>query len=126
MSVWQISLICTVLACICVFLRSAAPQLSSVFSLCCVVWLLFLFITKTAPVILYAQQLAQASSYGEYMPYIIKSLSIGISGNICCEFCKDAGQLALANVLQGVCKAAILVLCLPLIKEIAQVALSYV
>lgn len=126
MSVWQISLITVIMACIGVLIKAAEPQFFTVFSLCCILWLTFICVSSISPLVQYANQLAQSTPYGEYIPYVIKSLSVGIGGNICCEFCKDAGQNALANTLQGVCKLAIMALCLPLIKEIAQIALSYV
>ena len=126
MNIAFVSFLALVLSFLVFFVRTAHEKMGTLLSVCCAVWLLSLCIVNVRPIIEYAVTLSEKSGFGEYMPYVLKSLCIGFFGNVCGEICKDIGEGAIASGLQSVSKLSIIVVCLPLIKEITTLALSYI
>ncbi len=126
MSIAVVSFFALVLSLLVLFVRSAHRQMGTLLSVCCAVWLLSLCIVNVRPLVEYAVTLSEKSGFGEYMPYVLKSLCIGFFGTVCGEICKDIGEGAIASALLCVSKLSIIAVCLPLIKEITTLALSYI
>lgn len=114
------------MAILAVLVRNLHVQMGTVLSLCCAVWLLSLCVSSVLPIIQYVVSISDSSGFGEYMPYVLKSLCVAFCGHFCAEICKDAGENAIASALESVSKLAIMAICLPLIKEITKTALSYI
>lgn len=126
MSVWQVILITVICVCIGLLLKAYNPPFAAVFSLFCVVMLMVLYSESIRKVTEYLSALSHSASLDGYMPYIIRSTGVCILGSVGAEFCKESGHTAMATVLSGICKLSIILMCLPLIQEIADVALSYI
>ncbi len=121
-----ISVFCVFLVCILLFVRSAHAQTGFVLSLCAGVWLLTVCVTTLTPIAEYIKELSEAAGFGEYMPYVFKSLSVGFIGHFSAEICKDAGEYAIASSLQSASKLAVVGICLPLVGKIADTAVAYI
>jgi stage III sporulation protein AD len=126
MSVWQVILITVISVCIGLLIKSYNPPFAAVFSLCCAVFLMLLYSESIQSVTEYLTFLSHSASLDGYMPYIMKSTGVCILGSIGVEFCKESGHTAMATALSGICKLSIILVCLPLIREITDVALSYI
>lgn len=126
MNIISICAFSALLVCILLFVRSAHAQTGFLLSLCGSIWLLSVCVHALTPVIEYIALLSDRAELGKYMPYILKSLSIGFIGHFCSEICKDAGEYAIASSLQSASKLAVVALCLPLIGELADIAVSYI
>jgi stage III sporulation protein AD len=83
-------------------------------------------VNTLSPIAEYVKALSETAGFGEYMPYIFKSLSVGFLGHFSSEICKDAGEYAIASSLQSASKLAVVGLCLPLVGKIADIAVSYI
>ena len=70
------------------------------------------------PVIEYVRELCSSNEYGEYLGLLIKAAGIGYIGCFSSEVCRDAGENALAARVEFAVRAAILLMSLPLIKNI--------
>jgi stage III sporulation protein AD len=108
------------------FVRSAHAQTGFLLSLCGAVWLLTVCVSTLSPITEYLSSLSESAGFGEYMPYIFKSLSVGFIGHFSSEICRDAGEHAIASSLQSASKLAVVALCLPLVGKIADIAVSYI
>lgn len=126
MNIIGVSVFCTLLVCILLFVRSAHAQTGFLLSLCGGVWLLTVCVNTLSPIAEYVKALSETAGFGEYMPYIFKSLSVGFLGHFSSEICKDAGEYAIASSLQSASKLAVVGLCLPLVGKIADIAVSYI
>ena len=126
MNIIGISIFCAFLVCILLFVRSAHAQTGFLLSLCGGVWLLTVCVNTLTPIAEYIRTLSETAGFGEYMPYIFKSLSVGFIGHFSSEICKDAGEHAIASSLQSASKLAVVGLCMPLVGKIADIAVSYI
>lgn len=126
MNIIGVSVFSALLVCILLFVRSAHVQTGFLLSLCGGVWLLTVCVSSLTPIAEYLSSLSDTAGFGEYMPYIFKSLSVGFIGHFSSEICRDAGEHAIASSLQSASKLAIVALCLPLVGKIADVAVSYI
>ncbi len=126
MNIIGVSVFAVFFVCILLFVRTARPEIGFLLSLCAGVWLLSVCVTVLSPVAEYISSLSESAGFGKYMPYIFKSLSVGFIGHFCAEICKDAGEHAIASSLQSASKLTVVGICLPLVGEIADIAVSYI
>lgn len=126
MNIIGVSVFCAFLVCIVLFVRSAHAQTGFLLSLCGAVWLLTVCVSTLSPIAEYLSSLSESAGFGEYMPYIFKSLSVGFIGHFSSEICRDAGEHAIASSLQSASELAVVALCLPLVGKIADIAVSYI
>lgn len=115
-----------IMVCIALVIRSAHPPFAFVFSVCCTVWLAFMYAQSISPLIEYLTELSERAGADEYLHYILRSTGVCILGSLSSELCRETGNTAMAQALHAVCKIAILLICLPLIKSVLDAALSLV
>ena len=86
--------------------------------------LLFAFaaISETAPLVAYVKQLMQNESISPYTEIILKSLGIAILSGTCASVCRESGENGIAEGVELIGKAEILLLSTPLIHEILTAA----
>ena len=114
-----IGLLCVLL---CVLLGEFKSSFSAVIKMSCSL-LLFLFALGTlSPVLDFFKSMGEGSSISSYMSIIIRALGISFCSSISSDICRDAGTPALASAIELVSKVEIIVLTLPLIKEIINIA----
>ncbi len=63
-----------------------------------------------------------ASGFGEYVAPIFKALGITLAVQLASELCRDSGESALASRLELIGRAELLLLALPLLRELLTLA----
>ena len=81
-----------------------------------------LVLAMISPLISYLRRLMDNSAVGAYTEPVLKSLGIAILTQCCCDICKDCGESGIASGIELVGKIEILLLSLPLIDDILELA----
>ena len=79
-------------------------------------------ITAAAPLISYIKGIAGTVGNAEYVAVLFKALGIALLSHFCAEICRECGEVAAANGVELTGKIEILLLCLPLIRDILETA----
>lgn len=79
-------------------------------------------VTTLIPVLEYADGLISETGFGVYLKAIVKALGITLAIQFASDVCRDSGESAIASKLELIGKAEILLLCLPLIRELISLA----
>ncbi len=111
---------------LCVFLCMLFAEMKSSFSLsvkiACSV-LVFLFaIGIFSPLIDFFRSISGEGALSSYLPLMLKALGITLCSDLVSDICRDSGNTSLASGIELVGKAEILLLSLPLIKEMIGIA----
>ena len=115
----MIGLLCTFL---CLLLGEVKSSFSVTVKIACSI-LVFLFAASSlSPVVDYFKTASEESSVATYTSLILRGLGISLCSQISSDICRDAGNSSLASGIELVSKAEILLLSLPLIKEIIKIA----
>lgn len=103
-------------------LRSQKSEFAGLVSLAASVILLSAASVTFFPVIEFVSETVEETGFSEYLATLMKALGITLAVQLCAEVCRDAGESSLASKLELVGKAEILILCLPLIRELITLA----
>lgn len=103
-------------------LRGQRSEFAGLVSLAASVILLGAATLAFLPVIDFISDAVSGTEFSKYLSTLMKALGITLSVQLCSEVCKDAGEASLASKLELVGKAEILVLCLPLMRELIYLA----
>ncbi len=82
------------------------------------------FISLSSPVIEYLNSILPDSGVSEYISLIIKALGIAFVSHVCASVCRDCGENTLAGYAELAGKAEILILSLPIVKDILDTAME--
>lgn len=74
----------------------------------------------------YIRYLVDANPNQQYVSTLIKALGIAYLTEITHEICKSCGETAVSGYVEAVGKAEIIVLCIPMIKELTITALKFI
>lgn len=74
------------------------------------------------PTVQYMTALVGESALAPYAETLLKAMGVGLAVQISADICRDTGESGMAQKLELVGKAEIMVLCLPLIREIVDLA----
>lgn len=74
----------------------------------------------------YIHKLSEALPDSTYVAVLLKALGITYAATITQEICKSCGENGIAGYVEAVGKAEIVVICLPLIKELTDTALKFI
>ena len=75
-------------------------------------------VSAVAPLTSYVNELAETSGFGIYAETIIKSLAVTLLAQTTGDICRDCGENAVAGKIEFAAKCAIMLLSLPVIKNI--------
>ena len=75
-------------------------------------------VSAVAPLTSYVSELAETSGFGIYAETIIKSLAVTLLAQTTGDICRDCGENAVAGEIEFAAKCAIMLLSLPVIKNI--------
>ena len=75
-------------------------------------------VSAVAPLTSYVRELAETSGFGIYAETIIKSLAVTLLAQTTGDICRDCGENAVAGKIEFAAKCAIMLLSLPVIKNI--------
>ncbi len=74
------------------------------------------------PLIKMLGEMLEGTSFEGYLEALVKALGITLAVQFSSELCRDAGESAIASKLELVGKAELILLCIPLIKELLTLA----
>lgn len=79
-------------------------------------------ISSYVPTLTYMTEVMNESALAPYAQTLLKAVGIGFVVQISADMCRDTGESGIASKLEIAGKAEILILCLPLIKELLALA----
>ncbi len=75
-----------------------------------------------APTVSYLKDLSEKTGISGYVAPLFKALAVALLTHLCAELCRENGESGVANGVELAGQLEILLLCLPLISEILEVA----
>lgn len=109
-----------------VLLRQYRPEYALMASVLCSVLIFAAILLGLAPALAELEGwLYSLSVEGEYTGTLFKALGICFITQIACDSCRDAGESAIAAKIELAGKFALVVLALPMFREILQIALTF-
>lgn len=78
------------------------------------------------PIIVEVEQICSEGSFSKWVKTLMKSLGIAITVQIGGDICRDSGESAIAAKLEMIGKAEIVLLALPLVRELLELSLELV
>lgn len=75
-------------------------------------------LSVSLPLFSYASELIANSELGEWSSLLLGAFGIALLSHLTSEICRDCGEPSIGSYVELVGKAEILLLCLPLIKEL--------
>ncbi|MBQ8509298.1 MAG: stage III sporulation protein AD [Clostridia bacterium] len=103
-------------------LKGMKSELAGLASLAAAVILLGGALAEFLPVLRQLTDSVAGTSFSGYMETLLKALGITLAVQFSAELCRDAGESAIASKLELAGKAEILLLTLPLLRELMQLA----
>ena len=98
--------------------KKLKPDFAVFVSLAAAIVILGASISTLTPVISYVEELSDSSGFGIYTETIIKSLAVTVLAQTTGDICRDCGESAVAGKIEFAAKCAIMLLSLPVIKNI--------
>ena len=74
------------------------------------------------PVLGWLGELCEVQGVGETGRLLFKGLGVAVLTQLCAELCKQSGEASLALGVEGAGKAELLLLCLPMLRELLETA----
>ena len=74
------------------------------------------------PVLAWVGELCTAHGVGEPAQLMLKGLGVAILTQLCADLCRQSAEPTLANGVENAGRAEILLLCLPLLKDVVEMA----
>ncbi len=105
-----------------IILRGQKSDFAGLVSLAASVILLGASVAAFLPVIEFVLETVEGTGFAEYLATLTKALGITLAVQLSADVCRDAGESSIASKLELVGKAEILVLCLPLIRDLITLA----
>ena len=103
-------------------LKQYKPEYSMFISLAAGILIFISVIAAIEPIIWYISDLTEnAGLSGIYAVILLKSLAVCYLTQLACDCCKDAGENAIAGKLQIAGKVAVLLMALPVFKNITEI-----
>ena len=121
MNVVQIAMVCVGAALICAMLRTQRPEMAMALALAvgvCVLLLCLDELKEAAAAIREFATLANVS--GDFIITLLKAAGIALISQFAAELCRDAGESALAGRVELGARLALMVMSLPMIRQILE------
>ncbi len=116
-----VALLATVLL---VILRGVRAEFVPLLSIGSSILLFGAAIAVLAPFFTFAGELAAQSALGEQGTLLLKMFGIGALVELSCDLCRDMGEVAVANQLEFLGRAELLLLALPSLRQLLSVCAS--
>ena len=113
--------VCGIVLCaliICVVFKNLKSEYSLLIRILVTIGIFALSLSIFYPVLTYISEISRNTSISAYMPILFKALGIAFTVQTTADICKDTGETALAERICFFGKAEILVISLPLIKNL--------
>lgn len=102
-------------------IRQFRPELAPPLNLCLTLFLTLSAIAAMIPLLTYLKEL-EMGKFDVYLPYLMKSMGISLLSTTAADLCRDSGEGSIANKLELLGKCEIVLLSLPLLKELLTLA----
>lgn len=127
MSVEKIAVFAVICAVLLVVLRHSRPEQATILSLLAATMLMFWLMNDILPLLEELRQLAEQFHFGEQRWLILmKTIGICFLTQTAEDVCRDAGECSLAGKIELAGKAAILLLCLPVFRELLGIVVDLI
>lgn len=103
------------------FLRQSKPDFAPLVTLTLCVMLGGVGIASLLPAVDFMQELPLNESTAQGLTVMLKSLGLAFITQTTAEFCRDAGESAVASKVELIGRAEILLLCLPMLRELMSI-----
>ena len=104
--------------CLAVIIKKWNSDFLPLVRLCATVMFTGAILTMASPLAAYLNELSQTAGLAPYAALLLKALAIALLAQCCADICRDAGESGIGNGVELAGKAEILLLCLPLAREI--------
>jgi len=112
---------------LCLLLKQYKPEYAVVVSIVCGVLLFAGVLANLEPAFASMNELMQNSGIDAgYTKTIVKALGICYVVQLASDSCKDAGQSAIASKVELAGKVSIVLLCLPMFQNLAEIAMKLI
>lgn len=122
MGIVQIAGISLLGAMLLLLLRELRPSFAPPVRLCISVALLGGGIALLSPIVKQIQSLLDTTGAGEFGEVMLRALGIAMLCELAASFCEDLGEASVAKGVSFFGKLEILVLCLPLVQKVLELA----
>ena len=102
-------------------IRRFSPELAPPLSLSLTMLLTLTALAAIVPFLSYLQEL-ELGKFNSYLPYLLKSMGIALISSTAADLCRDCGESAVAAKLEMLGKCEIIVLSIPLLRELLTLA----
>ena len=110
-----------------ILLKDKGKEYSVIIGVITAVIILISAITAFAPVIQFINNIAgQISGSGEYIAIMLKCIGICYICSFAQDLCEENGEKTLASGIELAGRAAVMLLCLPMIKKLAEMAFGMI
>ena len=111
-----------------IILRRESPDVALTVKMCVGVMLAVVCIASMTPLVEYVGEIAESfgadESLGGAVEVLLKALGVSILANVTAGICRDAGEGSIAYYVELGAKIEILILSLPLLREIISLAVE--
>ena len=118
MTVIKLCGIAVIGVCAALIMRAAKSELAMPVGVITGIIILASAISSMYPIVAFAGELSRENSYSLYFSTVLKALGIGIAAQTAADICRDSGEGAVASKLEFAAKVGILLLGLPVVREI--------
>ena len=118
MTVIKLCGIAVIGVCAALIMRAAKSELAMPVGVITGIIILASAISSMYPIVAFAEELSRENSYSLYFSTVLKALGIGIAAQTAADICRDSGEGAVASKLEFAAKVGILLLGLPVVREI--------
>lgn len=116
----KLTALCAVGALFCLCLKKDAPPMAQLLSLAVAVTVMAVCLSEMLPFIAFFRELTQGTGFSSYAGVLVKVCGVGMLTRLAADFCRDAGENALAAKAELAGKCAILLCALPVIEMLFQ------
>ncbi|MGM9664656.1 MAG: SpoIIIAC/SpoIIIAD family protein [Eubacteriales bacterium] len=118
MTVLKLCGIAVIGVCAALIMRAAKSELALPVGIITGIIILASAVSSMYPIVVFAEEISKGNSYSLYFSTVLKALGIGIAAQTASDICRDNGEGAIASKLEFAAKVGILLLGLPVIREI--------
>lgn len=124
MSLWQLLGCALLLAMLSLLIRECGGKAAPICAACGGAMLLVAALSRVSEPVAWFMQLGQDSALSPYLSVILRVLGVGYAVQLCADLCRDLGESSLAAKVEFVGRAEILLLALPLLRELTETAID--
>lgn len=110
--------------CLVLYLRTQQKEIAVLLGICAALLLFFASAQKISGILQELLHLSSAGWLGETGVLMMKSLGIAYAAQITADICREAGESSMGTQVELLAKAEIVLLCLPLARQILSLAES--